>query len=97
MAPHTHVHTRVQRCDVCVSQLHSRTLAQLDRASNIKGTIEVSPIADQSGFQMVYVADLIPIEDFDPRKTEQKTTVFFPEDEQTQPAIVTIITPTQNK
>lgn len=70
---------------------------KLDRASNVRGLLEVAVIADSSGFQMVQVAELNPIEALDLSKEAQLTTLWFSEDNVTQPCTVLIEPSTKSK
>lgn len=70
---------------------------KLDRASNVRGLLEVAVIADASGFQMVQIAELNPIEALDLSKESQPTTLWFSEDDVTQPCHVFIEPSTKSK
>jgi hypothetical protein len=65
---------------------------KLDRASNIRGQLEVSPIGDGVGFQVVQLAELNPIASLDLTVSSQTTTLWFSEDNRTQPVTVLIET-----
>jgi hypothetical protein len=65
---------------------------KLDRASNIRGQLEVSPIGDGVGFQVVQLAELNPIAALDLTASSQATTLWFSEDNRTQPVTVLIET-----
>ena len=69
----------------------------LDRGSNVKGHLEVSPIADNSGFQMITVGEVNKIENFDPKKEQHNTTLFLQEGDDEQPVKVGIITGQTNR
>jgi hypothetical protein len=71
---------------------HNRLLdkLKLDRASNIRGQLEVSPIGDGVGFQVIQLAELNPIGNLDLSSSTQSTTLWFQEDNATQPVTVVI-------